>query len=221
MPVLSDTYPRYFRKRSSSHHAVAIFLFGAILPGFSIAHDPAFRAYGSWAQDDGERSRSARCGLIRSLSSEPLATSGIMTNNLRSSFSAFAMGIPAGVGTVSMILMRRLLLGVIGAATWKDRNGLATVEFRGTSRRARTAGNLYRGGAGLTKSRGVLLSRASSSKKDSLGQGGQPRPRRASFGDHSLARFCGSPSRLFSPSGAPYQLKFSCRCTLRRRSSHI
>ena len=49
-----------------------------------------------------------------------LASSGIMTNNLAVSFTAFAMGITAGLGTIYMMTTNGLLLGVISTACWQS-----------------------------------------------------------------------------------------------------
>ena len=51
------------------------------------------------------------------LTVQPLAASGITTNNLTVAFTTFALGITV-VGTFWMMTLNGLLMGVIGAATW-------------------------------------------------------------------------------------------------------
>ena len=51
------------------------------------------------------------------LTVQPMAASRITTNNLTVAFASFAFGITV-IGTVWMMLLNGLLLGVVGAATW-------------------------------------------------------------------------------------------------------
>jgi uncharacterized membrane protein SpoIIM required for sporulation len=47
---------------------------------------------------------------------KPLASSGIMTNNMSVAFTTFAFGITAGIGTIYMVVFNGVLFGVISTA---------------------------------------------------------------------------------------------------------
>ena len=49
---------------------------------------------------------------------KPVASSYIMSNNISVGFTAFAMGITGGLGTVYMMAFNGLMLGVVGMACW-------------------------------------------------------------------------------------------------------
>ena len=54
------------------------------------------------------------------VSMKPLASSQIMTNNLSVSFSTFAFGITAGIGTFYLLAFNGVLFGTINAACWQS-----------------------------------------------------------------------------------------------------
>jgi uncharacterized membrane protein SpoIIM required for sporulation len=137
---------------------------------------------------------------------KPLASSGIMTNNLSVSFSAFAMGITAGIGTIWMMLMNGLLLGVIGAATWKSGMALQLWSFVAPHGVLELPAIFIAGGAGLEIARGLLFP-GMLPRKVSLAKAGS-RAAKLLLGTIPLLIVAGLIEGFFSPSGAAYQLKF-------------
>jgi len=80
---------------------------------------------------------------------KPLAASSIMTNNLSVAFATFASGITAGIGTVWMMVLNGLLIGVIGAATWQAGMAGQALDVCGSPRCAGTACNFHCGRRGV------------------------------------------------------------------------
>lgn len=201
-----DTYPQVFRETIPQVAiAVAIFLFGAIVAWAVTAHDPAFayRLLGPKMMETIEQRKMWTDSIV---TVKPLASSGIMTNNLSVSFSAFAMGITAGIGTIWMMLMNGLLLGVIGAATWKAGMALQLWSFVAPHGVLELPAIFIAGGAGLEIARGLLFP-GMLPRKDSLAKAGS-RAAKLLLGSIPLLIVAGLIEGFFSPSGAPYQLKF-------------
>ena len=114
-----DTYPRIFRETlPQTLLAFAIFAVAGIVAWAVTWHDSAFayRVLGPRMMETIEQRKMWTESIV---TVKPLASSGIMTNNLSVAFSTFAMGITAGIGTIWMMAVNGLLIGVIGAATWK------------------------------------------------------------------------------------------------------
>jgi uncharacterized membrane protein SpoIIM required for sporulation len=88
---------------------------------------------------------------------KPLASSGIMTNNLSVSFSVFATGILGGVGTVYMLLTNGLLFGVISAACWQAGMAKDLFSFVAPHGVIEIPSILIAGAAGLLLARGLLF----------------------------------------------------------------
>jgi uncharacterized membrane protein SpoIIM required for sporulation len=143
---------------------------------------------------------------------KPLASSGIMTNNLSVSFSAFAMGITGGIGTAWMIMINGLLLGVIGAATWKA--GMATElwSFVAPHGVLELPAIFIAGGAGMEIARGMLFP-GMLPRKVSLVQAGG-RAAKLLLGTIPLLMVAGVIEGFFSPSAAPAIAKFSLAAVL-------
>ncbi len=201
-----DTYPRVFREAIPQVAlAVAIFLFGAIVAWVVTAHDPAFayRLLGPKMMETIEQRKMWTDSIV---TVKPLASSGIMTNNLSVSFSAFAMGITAGIGTIWMMLMNGLLLGVIGAATWKAGMALQLWSFVAPHGVLELPAIFIAGGAGLEIARGLLFP-GMLPRRISLAKAGS-RAAKLLMGTIPLLIVAGLIEGFFSPSGAPYALKF-------------
>ena len=88
---------------------------------------------------------------------KPLASSGIMTNNLSVAFSMFALGITGGLGTIWMLALNGLLLGVIGAATARAGMALQLWSFVAPHGSLELPAIFIAGGAGLEIARGLLF----------------------------------------------------------------
>ena len=90
------------------------------------------------------------------LAVKPLAASGIMTNNLAVSFSAFATGIFGGLGTTYFMLFNGLLIGVIAAACQQGGMSVPLWSFVAPHGALELPAIVIAGGAGFVLGRGVL-----------------------------------------------------------------
>lgn len=88
---------------------------------------------------------------------KPLASSAIMTNNLSVSFAAFAGGLAAGIGTVYMILLNGILLGVIAVACARAGMAVDFWSFVAPHGALELPAIVMAGGAGLLLAKGVLV----------------------------------------------------------------
>lgn len=110
------TYPQIFRRNFSlCATAFLVFLAAAIASALVTWFYPEFQNYVLGAQmvDTIHRREMWTHSIV---SMKPVASSGIMTNNLSVSFFAFASGIAAGIGTVYLMLSNGMLFGVISTA---------------------------------------------------------------------------------------------------------
>jgi len=113
----SETYPRIFRELwPQTLLAFAIFAVTGLAAFILTMRDPTFahRLLGTHMMETIEKREMWTHSIV---TIKPLAASSIMTNNLSVAFATFASGITAGVGTVWMMVLNGLLIGVIGAAT--------------------------------------------------------------------------------------------------------
>lgn len=91
------------------------------------------------------------------LAIKPLAATGIMTNNLAVSFSAFATGIFGGLGTLYFMVFNGLLIGVVGTACHRAGISLSLWSFVAPHGALELPAIFIAGGAGFVLARGILL----------------------------------------------------------------
>jgi uncharacterized membrane protein SpoIIM required for sporulation len=137
---------------------------------------------------------------------KPLASSGIMTNNLSVAFSMFALGITGGLGTLWMLAVNGLLLGVLGAATARAGMALQLWSFVAPHGVLELPAIFIAGGAGLEIARGLLFP-GLLSRRDSLETAGG-RAARLLLGTIPMLVIAGLIEGFFSPSAAPVAMKF-------------
>jgi uncharacterized membrane protein SpoIIM required for sporulation len=137
---------------------------------------------------------------------KPLAASGIMTNNLSVSFATFAFGITAGIGTVWMMVVNGLLIGVIGAATWQAGMALQLWSFVAPHGVLELPAIFIAGGAGLEIARGMLFP-GLLPRRESLARAGG-RAARLVLGIVPMLVVAGVIEGFVSPSGIAKPLKF-------------
>jgi uncharacterized membrane protein SpoIIM required for sporulation len=206
------TYPQIFRETLPlTLLAVAIFAVVGMASWAVAAHDPGFahRLLGPQMTETIERREMWTHSIV---TVKPLATSGIMTNNLSVAFSTFALGITAGLGTIWMMVVNGLLIGVIGAATWKAGMALQLWSFVAPHGVLELPAIFIAGGAGFEVARGLLFPGLLPRRQSLALAGG--RGARLLLGTIPLLVIAGVIEGFFSPSNAPVFMKFTLAAVL-------
>ena len=152
-----DVYPQIFRQTFRyTATAFALFAAGAVLGAVLTAVRPEFmhRVLGPRMVETIEQHKMWTESIV---SIKPVASSGIMTNNLSVAFMAFAMGITAGLGTAYMLIFNGLMLGVIATACWLSDMSLPLWSFVAPHGVLELPAIFIAGGAGLMIARGLLF----------------------------------------------------------------
>jgi uncharacterized membrane protein SpoIIM required for sporulation len=207
-----ETYPRVFRETlPQTLLALGIFAVTALAAWLITWRDPGFahRLLGPEMMDTIERREMWTQSVV---TVKPLASSGIMTNNLSVAFSTFALGITAGVGTIWMMIVNGLLIGVIGAATWKAGMALQLWSFVAPHGVLELPAIFIAGGAGLEIARGLLFPGLLPRRRSLAEAGG--RAARLLLGTIPMLVVAGVIEGFFSPSNAPVWAKFTLATTL-------
>ncbi len=205
------TYPRIFREMLPlTILVVAIFLLAAAAGWAVTLHDPGFahRLLGPQMMEDIDRRQMWTQPVV---AIKPVASSAITTNNLTVAFTVFALGITA-VGTVWMIVLNGLMLGVVGAATWRAGMALALWSFVAPHGVLELPAIFLAGAAGLEIARGWLFP-GLLPRRESLAQAGG-RASRLVLGTLPLLLIAGTIEGFFSPSDAPVAMKFTLGAVL-------
>lgn len=150
-------YPAVFRRTLSySLASGALLVFGALLGATLTVIRPAFMTHMLGPQMLAAINKHQMWTLsINSMA--PAASSGIMTNNLGVTFSAYAMGITAGIGTLYMIGWNGILLGVVGAACAQHQMSVQLWSFVFPHGSLELPSIVLAGGAGLRLAAGLLF----------------------------------------------------------------
>ena len=202
-----DTYPQVFRETlPQTALALAIFVVTGLAAWALTIHDPGFahRILGASMMETIERREMWTHSIV---TVKPLASSGIMTNNLSVAFSMFAMGITGGIGTIWMMVVNGLLIGVIGAATWRAGMALQLWSFVAPHGVLELPAIFIAGGAGLEVARGLLFP-GLLPRRESLARAGG-RGGRLLLGTIPMLVVAGVIEGFFSPSNAPVAMKFT------------
>jgi uncharacterized membrane protein SpoIIM required for sporulation len=134
------------------------------------------------------------------------ASSQILTNNLSVSFATFAAGITGGVGTVWMMLLNGMLLGVVGVACWREGMSLQLWSFVAAHGVLELPAIFIAGGAGFGIARGLLFP-GRLPRRESLVRAGS-RSVRLVLGTIPLLLIAGFVEGFISPSELDYRIKF-------------
>ena len=152
-----QTYPRIVRK--NLQHillAVAIFLVAGAVSAAVTYHDPDFelKILGPQMVQTIARHEMWTHSIV---GIKPLASSAIMTNNMSVSFTTFAAGITAGLGTIYMMAFNGLLIGVIGMACSMSGMSLQLWSFVAPHGVLELPAIFIAGGAGFRVAQGLLF----------------------------------------------------------------
>jgi uncharacterized membrane protein SpoIIM required for sporulation len=202
----TQTFPQVFRETfPQTFLAFLIFAVAGIATWAVTIHDPAFahRMLGPEMMATIEKREMWTKSIV---TVKPLAASGIMTNNLAVCFTAFAMGITAGLGTINMMVTNGMLIGVIGAATWQAGMALQLWSFVAGHGALELPAIFISGGAGLEIARGMLFP-GLLPRRESLALAGG-RAARLMIGIVPMLIVAGIIEGFVSPSGLAIPLKF-------------
>jgi uncharacterized membrane protein SpoIIM required for sporulation len=199
-------YPRLFREMLPQTGLAFLIFAAAGLAGWAITlHDPAFsyRLLGPRMIESIEQHRMWTESIV---TVKPVAASAILTNNLSVSFATFALGITAGVGTIWMLVLNGLMIGAVGAATWRAGMALQLWSFVAPHGVLELPAIFIAGGAGLELARGLLFP-GLLKRGDSLARAGK-RAASLVLGIVPLLIIAGAIEGFLSPSGLAMRLKF-------------
>ncbi len=143
---------------------------------------------------------------------KPLASSGIMTNNLVVAFATYATGVLAGVGTVYLLLLNGVLIGVIGMACYRGGMSLSLWSFVAPHGALEVPALVIAGGAGLALARGVLFP-GTLPRRDAMARAGA-RSVRLILGVVPLLVIAGVIEGFVSPTPLAPPLKFTMGAAL-------
>jgi uncharacterized membrane protein SpoIIM required for sporulation len=207
-----ETYPAAFR-RSAKHCLLATVIFAvAGLVGAVLTYqNPDFKV------------KVLHPGIIEKIEKhqmwtdsivgiKPLASSGIMTNNMIVGFTTFALGITAGLGTIYELAVNGLMLGVVGMACWLSGMSVQLWSFVAPHGVLELPAIFIAGGAGLRIAQGLLFPGVLP-RRDSLVQAGLEAVQLV-LGTIPILIVAGLIEAFVSPTGLPVSLKFSMAAAL-------
>jgi uncharacterized membrane protein SpoIIM required for sporulation len=201
-----DIYPAIFRETfPDTFAALVLFLVGAFAGVLTGLADPSFMRHflGPHMVDSIERHEMWTHSIV---TIKPLASSAILTNNISVAFSTFALGITAGVGTVWMMLLNGLMMGVVGVACWREGMSLPLWSFVAAHGVLELPAIFIAGGAGIGIAKGLLFP-GSLPRRESLVRAGG-RSVRLVLGTIPMLLVAGVVEGFVSPTDLPNQLKF-------------
>ncbi len=200
------TYPRVVRDHlPHCLTAVAIFAVAALVGALLTVLDPDFkvRILGPQLVETIERRQMWTHSI---LAIKPLASSAIMTNNMSVAFTTFALGITGGLGTIYMMALNGLMIGVIGTACAAAGMSLALWSFVAPHGVLELPAIFIAGGAGLRIAQGLLFP-GTLPRGDSLSRAGTAAARLL-LGVVPILILAGLIEAFVSPTGLPPALKF-------------
>ena len=151
------TFPQIFHETLAYTLTAGAIFFAVAAAGFVMAIlDPGFQRYflGGAMMESIDKHQMWTHSVV---SVKPLASSGIMTNNLSVSFATFVFGITAGVGTFWMLAFNGLLFGVVNAACWQAGMSGQLLSFVAPHGVLELPAIFISGGAGFLIAKGLLF----------------------------------------------------------------
>ena len=202
-----DGYPAIFRAALPDIVAALVIFLAAAIAGFLIGMvDESFPRYilGSRMIDTIEHHQMWTQSIV---TVKPLASSAILTNNLTVSFTTFALGITAGLGTVWMLLLNGLMMGVVAVACWSAGMSVSLWSFVAPHGVLELPAIFIAAGAGLELG-GAMLFPGEMSRYDAVAIAGA-RSVRLVLGVIPMLLIAGLIEGFISPSQLPVALKFA------------
>jgi uncharacterized membrane protein SpoIIM required for sporulation len=204
---LRDGYPGVFRQQIGYvFSALVLLLTGTLVAAAFTLANPRFAApiLGQGVTASIERHEMWTESIV---SVAPQAASGIMTNNLSVSFTAFAGGLLFGFGSVYLLFFNGLMLGAVSVACQQAGMALPLWSFVAPHGSLELPAIVIAGAAGLRLGSGMLFP-GIYSWKDSVALAGSEAVRLVS-GTIPMLFIAGCLEGFFSPSSAPVALNFS------------
>jgi uncharacterized membrane protein SpoIIM required for sporulation len=202
----AESFPAIFRKTFPDTLTAFVIFLAAAVPAFLMGvADPAFPRHllGPRMVETIEKHEMWTHSIV---TVKPLASSIILTNNLSVSFATFALGITAGVGTVYMMLVNGLMMGVVSVACWREGMSLQLWSFVAAHGVLELPAIFIAGGAGLGIARGLLFP-GTLPRRESLAREGA-RSVRLVLGTIPLLLIAGFVEGFISPTDLNYKIKF-------------
>jgi uncharacterized membrane protein SpoIIM required for sporulation len=199
-------FPQVFRQTwRYSAAALLVFVAGAAIGVLISATDPSFARFvlGTDMIDTIDKQQMWTHSIV---AVKPVASSGIMTNNIVVSFITFAGGMLAGLGTLYSMTMNGLLIGVVAASCQRSGLGLSLWSFVAPHGSLELPSLFIAGGAGFVLARGVLVP-GLLSRRDSLVLAGRQAVRLV-LGVVPLLVIAGLIEGFVSPTELPVPFKF-------------
>ena len=201
-------FPRLFRQTwKYTALAFMLFLAGSLAGFFASLADPSLQRFFLGPEMSATIDR-RQMWTHSVLTIKPLASSAIMTNNLSVSFTLFAAGILGGLGTVYLLAMNGVLLGVIGAACWQAGMSLQLWSFVAPHGVLELPAVFIAGAGGLVLARGLLFPGELPRRESLTYYGGQGV--RLALGIIPILVVAGMLEGFVSPSSLPIAAKFAC-----------
>lgn len=202
-----ETFPQVFHETLPyTSLACAIFVVTAVVGLMVAVVDPAFQRHllGSEMMETIERHQMWTHSIV---TVKPLASSAIMTNNLAVSFTTFALGITAGIGTIWMLALNGLLFGVVNAACWQGGLSKDLLSFVAPHGVLELPAIFIAGGGGLLLAKGMLFPGHLPRRASLVLEGG--RAVRLVLGIIPMLILAGTIEGFISSSDLPFSLKMT------------
>ena len=202
-----ETFPQVFHDTLPYTLVAAAIFFALAAAGMMMAiTDPAFQRYllGDSMMATIEKREMWTHSVV---TIKPLASSTIMTNNLSVSFTTFALGMTAGIGTVWMLALNGLLLGVVLGACWQAGMADQLLSFVAPHGVLELPAIFIAGGAGLLLAKGLLFPGLLPRRASLALEGG--RAVRLVLGIIPMLIVAGTIEGFVSPSNLPQRLKYA------------
>ena len=207
IPFYRDTFPQIFHETLPYTLTACAIFFATTAAGLMMAiFDPGFQRYflGSGMMETIEKRQMWTHSVV---SVKPLASSAIMTNNLTVSFTTFALGITAGIGTVWMLAFNGLLMGVVIGACWQAGMADQLMSFVAPHGVLELPAIFIAGGGGLLLAKGLLFPGSLPRRASLVLEGG--RAVRLALGIIPLLIVAGTVEGFVSPTDLPSKWKYT------------